>query len=78
MLLLCAPDRVERVAFDSSELTKFTSDGFLLSGDSWGTMDTHGMGPERMIVTPCDAFFEGHIFPEQTVLTTLDMSDIMV
>ena len=78
MLLLCAPGRVERVAFDSSELTKFTSVGFLLSGDSWGTMDTHGMGPERMIVTPRDAYFEGHIFPERTILTTPDMSDIIV
>ena len=73
-----APYQVERVAFDSSELTKFTSVGFLLSGDSWGTMDTHGMGPERMIVAPREVSFKGYIFPERTVLTTPYMSDIRV
>ena len=75
---MCALDRVERAAFDSSELTKFTSVGFLLSGDSWETMDTHGMGPERMIVAPRKISFKGYIFSEGTVLITPDMSDIMV
>ena len=78
MLQLRALDWVEKAAFDSSELTKFTNGGFLLSGDSWGTMDIHRMGPERMIVAPHDVSFKGHIFSERTVLTTPDMFDIMV
>ena len=76
MMWLCAPDRVGRAAFDSSELTKLTRVGFILSGDSWGTMDTHGMGPERMIVAASEVSFKGYIFSEWTLLTTPDISDI--
>ena len=39
VMLFSAPDRVGRAACNSSELSKLTSVGFLLSGDSWGTMD---------------------------------------
>ena len=34
------------------------------------------MSPERKIVTTLEVFFKGHIFPEVTVLTTLDLADI--
>ena len=71
--LMSDPDWVGRVASDSSEPYRLTSVGFLLSGVSWRSMDP--WDESQKIVATVEIFFKGHIFPEVTMLTTLDLVD---
>lgn len=80
MLQLQALDWVEKAAFDSSELVKHTNGGFL-QPRPLGVLGYHGhlwdgRGEEAMIMAPRDVFFDQPIFPEQTILTMPDLSEI--
>ena len=74
MLLYRALNRLDEAGWQAHKLTKYVESGFLLDRESWDTMDTYGMGPQKKIFPPRDVSYLGPIFPEQTILQYPDLS----